>query len=564
MRQHIVSIVFLLLLSIMSIRPLLSEGFFPIHDDTQVGRVVAMGRALRNGQFPVRWVRDLGYGFGYPLFNYYGPLPYYVGGAFYALGVSGLLATKIMFGIGIIGAALGMYWFVASEFGSVAGVVSAIAYLYAPYHAVQIYVRGAVGEFWALIFLPILFYGISLTLRTDSGQALRRERITKGILIGSVGLAGSILSHTIYGYITTVEVCMVILILIVAVLFSRENWNTARNLVVMTLLGLGLSLFFWLPAIVELNLTNVGTQIGGAAYWKDHFVCIGQLWNSPWGFGGSAPGCIDGMSFKLGKVHILLSLLGILTAIGFGKFFLRKRKLLVTVTVLSILSLIMLLSVSAWLWLLFPMASFIQYPWRFLGYTVFGLSILCCLPIVALRQRTIQLAVAIIVVALIVGVNGKLFQPQYAYFRSTASFETDEELRYRVSKISDEYLPPSFLPPRNISQIPQNTIALPQAGTVETERDTETMTKAILKLSTKQMITINRVHFPGWRYYIDGKEVTPVVSKGIPTLDIEEGTHGLEMKFTDTWIRIVGNLGSLISVFVLISCVAQYEKKAFA
>src|SRR3989344_8526369 len=112
MRRHVFPLLVIFIFAFWGVRSLMVDGYFPMHDDTQVGRVVVMGRALRNGQFPVRWVSDLGYGYGYPLFNFYGPLPYYVGGALYAAGFSGLVATKIMFGIGIVGASLTMFLFV--------------------------------------------------------------------------------------------------------------------------------------------------------------------------------------------------------------------------------------------------------------------------------------------------------------------------------------------------------------------------------------------------------------------------------------------------------------------
>src|SRR5258708_39914671 len=102
--------VIVLVLSCFIIRPLLTSGYFPMHDDTQVARVVVMGRALRQGQFPVRWVSDLGYGYGYPIFNFYGPLPYYIGGYFYMLGTSALPATKIMFITGVLLAGIIMYF----------------------------------------------------------------------------------------------------------------------------------------------------------------------------------------------------------------------------------------------------------------------------------------------------------------------------------------------------------------------------------------------------------------------------------------------------------------------
>src|SRR3972149_6939967 len=38
------------------------------------------------------------------------------------------------------------------------GVLSAIFYIWAPYHAVDVYVRGAMNEAWALVFFPAIFY----------------------------------------------------------------------------------------------------------------------------------------------------------------------------------------------------------------------------------------------------------------------------------------------------------------------------------------------------------------------------------------------------------------------
>ena len=152
--KHAVVLCVVLLASYWSVRPLLgpAHSYFPMHDDTQVGRVVAMGRALRNGQFPVRWVSDLGYGYGYPLYNFYGPLPYYIGGLLYSLGIHGLIATKLVMMLGIVPAAVTMYILSARFYGATGAIVSSMLYVYAPYHAVDAYVRGAVGETWVFVF----------------------------------------------------------------------------------------------------------------------------------------------------------------------------------------------------------------------------------------------------------------------------------------------------------------------------------------------------------------------------------------------------------------------------
>src|SRR3990167_10703069 len=92
-------IIAVLLLSLFAVLPLLGGGFFPIHDNTQIQRVYEMGNALRSGMFPVRWSENLGYGYGYPLFNFYAPLAYYAGSVFYFLGFDALNAAKLMIGL---------------------------------------------------------------------------------------------------------------------------------------------------------------------------------------------------------------------------------------------------------------------------------------------------------------------------------------------------------------------------------------------------------------------------------------------------------------------------------
>ncbi|MBI4062463.1 hypothetical protein HY410_00920 [Candidatus Gottesmanbacteria bacterium] len=533
----------ILTISYWSIKPLVAQGWFSMHDDTQVGRVVAMGRALRNGQFPVRWVADLGYGYGYPLFNFYGPLPYWVGGAFYAIGLSGLTATKIMFTLGVVGAAITMFLFARQIVGTIAGLVAATAYLYAPYHAVQIYVRGAVGEFWVLVFLPLILLGVS----------------KRDIIIGSIGLAGVILSHTILGYVTTLLLLVGIGLYGFGVLIRRSSPAGLGSLLTVLAMGLGLSMFFWLPAFAEMGFTAVGGQIGPTAFWGDHFVCISQLWHSDWGFGGSIPGCVDGISFKLGKVHILLAVLGIFAARK-----LRKSASFWIVAFVGGISVFLLTDWSAWVWRLVPNASYIQYPWRLLVYTILSLSIFVSVSVAIIRQKWMRVAFSFIIIFLIVAVNGKLFVPQYGYALDAAAFETDEELRYRISKISDEYLPIDVPRPTDISMVPKTTIRVPIDGSVETEIDTETYTKAMVTVRSQEPVTINRAHFPGWHYYIEGKEVGPILNHGLPTLVIPPGVYLFESRFTDTPVRTVGNIGSLITLVLIITFISGYERKANA
>ncbi len=539
--------ILVIILSVWAIRPIAMPGFFPMHDDTQVGRVIAMGRALRLGQFPVRWVLDLGYGYGYPIFNFYGPLPYYFGGALYALGVPGLIATKAMFIAGVVGAGIAMFGASSAFLGVTGALVAAIFYVYAPYHAVQVYVRGAVGEFWFLIFLPIILSGI----------AKRR------VLVTGLGLAGAILSHTVLGYATTLMYVLgVMFAAIVARRGSTVDAGSVWRLLTALALALGGTAFFWLPAAAEMRFTSVVGQVGKTANFSDHFVCLPQLWDSLWGYGGSAIGCVDGLSFKLGKLHSVLSLIAVALWFIFGRMRHTTSSRLVYVSmVVAMIGMFFVLSVSEPVWMLMPGFAYIQYPWRFLTYAIAAASLLVGSLCIYIKHRLIKWATATVLCISVIALQQKVFVPQYIYSRNLNAFESDTYLRYEVSKISDEYLPRDIIRPKSEKQVIRDTIRGPDTSRVKIERDTDTSLRFSIITDNPQVVEVMRTYFPGWRYRVNGKYVEPMLSHGLPRLAVPAGYSVIEIDFVDTPVRTIGNAVSVLTAAVLITIYGKKAKK---
>ncbi len=551
MKRHIFSILFILLLSFWTVKPLFQSGYFSMHDDTQVARVVAMGRALRNGQFPVRWVADLGYGYGYPIFNFYGPLPYYIGGSLHALGLRALYATKIMFALGVLLAPLTFYAATAASFGRLAAMAGSIVYVYAPYHAVQIFVRGAVGEFWALVFLPLVAYGFW------SGQR-RQER--SPIVVGGIGLSGVILSHTIIGY-ALVVLLFFWLVLYLIIRGAKKQFDReflVRHAAIMTL-GLGLSAFFWFPAFVERSWTAVASQIGPSAYFMNHFVCISQLWDSVWGFGGSAEGCLDGMSFKLGKLNVLMGVFSLFLLMNPKKI--RKAGFFVHGFFILIVSIFFTVSASRFLWFLLPQFAYIQYPWRFLTFAMLGFSFVAASIVGVVKNKLGRAMAAVFIVGLTIIGNAKLFVPQVQYPVDPAAFEQIDDIRWRASTVSDEYLPADISRPRVPSDVP--SFVLPESDAREVDREIvrETYIKLAIMAKGSQFVKLSLADFPGWRYIVNGESVHPAIIDGLPVIGIPDGRSVVELRFVNTPARTAGNVVSLMFAFALLYI---YGKKAHA
>ncbi len=153
-------LILLFLIAIPSFWYLLGSGYFSMHDDLQISRLYQMDLCFRDGQIPCRWVPDMGYGYGYPLFNYYPPLPYYLGQIFHLLGFSYIYSIKLLFILGLFFSSIFAYLLGRELWGKYGGMATAVFYLYAPYHAVDVYVRGALNEFLGLVLFPAVFWAV--------------------------------------------------------------------------------------------------------------------------------------------------------------------------------------------------------------------------------------------------------------------------------------------------------------------------------------------------------------------------------------------------------------------
>lgn len=553
-------LIVILLLSYWTIAPLLIPGFFPMHDDTQVARVQQMAKAISDGMFPVRWVPDLGYGYGYPIFTFYGPLAYYIGVLFMFIGADALIATKLMIITGILLSGIGMYYLARIFWGSYGAVIAALLYVYAPYHAVNIYVRGAVGELFGYAWIPFVFYALI--------KAHREEKF-RYTVIAAVSYAALITSHNLTGLMVTPFVIVVLLFLTV---FSPSSNKKARYYFLQfgVVLGLLISAFYWVPALLEMDYTNVISQVGGAADFREHFICLSQLWESQWGFGGSARGCIDGLSFRLGKIHILLSIASILIFL----LTLRKKSqelaIAVAVGVIFLLtSLFLSLDYAKPLWKAVPVFSFIQYPWRFLILMSFFSSFLggavvwyiVNLPFVKTKQF-IQTLFALTVSVGIVFFYARTFSPQIVFPRSASDYTSIIALRWYTSRISDEYLPKGFSKPYSSQDVSRETFSVVSGRAVIGKTGEKTQKKsAVIEGQTASTVHVSLAYFPAWKAYIDGKETPIDIEKNGMSVVIPKGEHTLIFEYKSTDIEKIANTSSLIGIIGLVAGIIFFTRK---
>jgi hypothetical protein len=168
LRRHAVGVGAIATLAILALFPLARAGIANSDDILPtIYRVFSLDAGWRSGVFYPRLSAELAYAYGVPLFQFYAPLASYVAELFHLLGLGFIDAIKATYLLGLILAGMGMYLCAMRMFGSRPGaLLAAVAYMYAPYQLVDIYVRGAMAEAFALALLPWLlwtFYNLHQT-----------------------------------------------------------------------------------------------------------------------------------------------------------------------------------------------------------------------------------------------------------------------------------------------------------------------------------------------------------------------------------------------------------------
>lgn len=202
-----------------------------------------MDQCFQDGQIPCRWVADVGRLYGYPLFNYFAPLPYYFGEIFFRLTGDLVFSIKITFAVSFLGSFIFMYLLARKFIREIQGVVLAVIFAALPYYVANFYIAGGVSKMWELMLLPAIFWSIF--------KLAEKTSIRKMLLL-AILVAAALLSHNL----STVLLLPVVLGWIILLFLHNKLKNFLLVAGFATTLAILLSSFFSLPMIFEKNLVR--------------------------------------------------------------------------------------------------------------------------------------------------------------------------------------------------------------------------------------------------------------------------------------------------------------------
>ncbi|OGM15522.1 hypothetical protein A2V56_00815 [Candidatus Woesebacteria bacterium RBG_19FT_COMBO_42_9] len=536
--------VILVLICLPAIYFLLRPGFYEPQDLHHIADIFQMYKAVVSGQLPPRLGPDYLWGFGYPLFNLYYVLPFYLGAVFYALTKSLTGSFEFVFVVAASLSIFGMYLFLREFFGKIASLTGSILYLYTPYRAVQIYVRGAMGEALAMAVIPFVFWGATRVVKEPSRA---------NISILGLTLAALILSHN---YLWLLAAPFLALFCLVFLYRKESRGKSVKVLILGVLLGAGASSYWWLPAVKEFNLVSGITPFA----LEDHFPFIKQLLLPSWGYGASVWGPYDGMSFQVGVVNLAV-VAGSLVII-----FLKRKNLGKYGSILALaiggffVSVVMMNIRTLPLWKLLPIYQFVQFPWRLLFLTTFFSAILGAFLIDAFSRKIalwVGLAVAVLSISLTWGYfrpSQVVYKPDDFYLTRMFAIASEGEERIGVSQDYINWSEDYLLLPLGVKKADRlftpKIVGDENATVLEIEKINQVDYRAEVEARSQAKVTFYSLYFPGWTSTLDG--VSTQITQGEPfgqmEVTVAQGRHTVEFSWKETPQRLAADLVSLISL----------------
>ena len=580
-RRQAMPSVWLLLIAIplLAIQPLL-RGRLPWSADglLHYHRLAQFHRCIRHGILYPRWAPDLGFGYGFPLFNYYAPLSYYLAEPLRLIGLNTQQALLGAFILAAFVAGLGAYLTAHDLFEQPADLIAAAAYVYAPYFLYNLIHRGALAEAWGMALLPFPFWSL---------RNLIRYRRRKDFLLTSLFWAALLLTHNITALI--VAPLLILYAAFLWIVYNKKNLpSTARQPLPRSpapllllggalLLGLGLAAFFWAPAFFEKEYVQIHQLYAPANLdYRNNFVSLSQIL--------AAPQPVDPRLISpdtprsLGWPQLILALLA-----GLGAAFvaaslklaftlmdpeqarppilrdleeIRLHIFLLWAGVLALTA--MMLPLSIGIWDRVPLLRFVQFPWRFLGPASLFLAVLAGASTMYLpfSDRAHRLIIMPTLIAVMLAFALTWLFPSYYPSQSeptpsqTIAFERETGALGTTS--AGDYLPiwvEALPPPGSLLSlyeasdhgvIPRlDESALPSE--VKILAADYTLTSADVRLQSDADLTavFNWYFFPGWQATLDGRPVDlrPVGEHGLIGVDVPAGEHRVTVRFGNTSLR---------------------------
>lgn len=399
-------------------------------------RLIGINDTISLNQIPPIVIPNYCNNFGYSMVLFYPPFVTYIPLLFKLLTPSYSIALKIYGAFCIILSGLTMYssTYEITKKRNIA-LFSAFVYLISQYKLGSVYVRYSIGEFTALVFLPLLFKGLYSLLNGD-------KKYHYNICVAACLL---IFSHTITSYYAMIFGA-------IYVLFNIKKLKS-KDILIKLIINIVFIIFitslFTMPILEAELQTDYAIFSDRIMHTTSNFVKKSSLNLSAFIFDGERE--YYDISFKLGTPILILLLLSFYSLFKIDK---EDKKNYIIFLLFSIFSLFMCTKYFPWN-ILPNFLCKLQFPWRMIGFFDFFSSIVCginiCIVLKCIKKHSIKIIVSMIVIILSIvyticllqgyRYKNKVLDDLYTTIDNDYAIGAFEYLPENAYNIKDTYIP---------------------------------------------------------------------------------------------------------------------------
>lgn len=523
-------------------------------------RSAEMVHAWQDGVLIPRWSANLGVGLGIPLFVYAPPLPYLLTAGLHWLGLPLEMALKGTMVVAMVLMSGGAYKLARDPLGPWAGMVSAIAVVYAPVTLRELFIQGNVAQLLAWSLIPWTFWAV---LRIYAGAGWR------GAIWLGLAAAGVMLSHNAVSLLLAELTAVQVLVMWIFTRRGRAFAQAAAG----GLLGLALSAWFWPAALLEGKYVQLDKIV--ASDYHNRFLTLQELLAlSP----RLDMGAINPYyPLTLGAIQAILGILGIGTLVVLvldrssrtsvqqkpaqslhqSYESAESRSYLLAAGFffagLAIFGALMALPWSAPIWERLPFLDLLEFPFRWHGFTLVAIGWLAGLAVFAIQRYAPAAGVAFAAGASAVLMGAAIVNlypdklPIESWASSPAAVVRYEVKTHAVGTTSLGEFTPIWAENSLLAMSPFAE-SYPEVGKpnrLSPAVNGQPLASAVqslrygVELAQPMTATFNLLYFPGWQVLANGVALptAPETGSGLLQVGLPAGAADLSLTFTGTPLR---------------------------
>jgi len=502
-------------------------------------------KAISQGDFPVTWVDGFA-NYGLPLGIISHQVTTYLTAFIILIVQNPVVAFNIVGFIGILLSNIFFFLFLKKYFSTPTSLTAVVLFNFSPYRILNFYIRGAMPEFFASVFIPL----IPLSL-----FGIFKERRVSSFFLLILSVCFLILTHPFMLVVSLFLVVPYILFLTVTDekigewirSFFRKN---IRPIIVSSLgfvVGTGIASYFLLPLQKEIQYFYYGLSPNHLT--ANSYLTLYNYVANPWAYFTKLDIVHRGFLINVGIIESLLVVLA-------GGFFLYKIVSLRRAYKVNIVdfgffcSLIIIFMMSPWSTVFYekiPMLSNVQFQWRMLSGFIFLPPIIAAFFLS--KVSSLKYHVLLILTVLVV-IMPQLYGKNYTQYPQGYYSFTPLNLHATVmntiwSGESGEY--PVGKPKAEIIQ---------GDGSVKIEKMKDSQRAYLINAKSDVRVVDRTFYFPGWNLLVDGVnqpiQFQDPLYRGVITYDVPKGDHRIVLDFKPTKTRMVGEYLSLFFIGIVV------------